>query len=427
MGLEAKHSLGGRSRSVSPLYHRVVEEELALNLPRRMKILSGRCGFILVFLGMVSSPARSTEPLETIVRCNPDTLVLAASLGSVATIESCLAAGVSLNQKGRSGDTPLLAAMKKDQWNIVKMLLEHGADPNIPDSDGNTVLMEAVRWNRDSTRETTNEFRSLTNFLIDKGADPNRQNAKGETALILAANIDNPSTVQLLLSRGADPNRAMINGSTALLSLVDQNDTARRNRLLIIDTLLDAGANPNIRAKSNGITPLLTALDHRDDRAVESLLKHGSDVNAADRDGTTPLHKAVERGSAAVIPILIEKGAAVNARDVHGATPMMKASTGAQVALLASAGADVNAGDENGATALMKAAKAGNEDVVQALLKAGAKVNAVDKKGRTAVMIASDEDKPGAARLLLEAGGMVMPPSTGSSRTPPATSSHRAQ
>ncbi len=105
----------------------------------------------------------------------------------------------------------------------------------------------------------------------------------------------------------------------------------------------------------------------------------------------------------------------------------MKASTGAQVALLASAGADVNAADETGATALMQAAKVGNEDLVQALLKAGAKVNAVDKKGRTAVMIASDEDKPGVARLLLEAGGIVMPLTGGSPPTPRPTGSHRTR
>ena len=80
---------------------------------------------------------------------------------------------------------------------------------------------------------------------MDKGADPNRQNAKGETALILAANVDNPSTVQLLLSRGADPNRAMKDGKiTVLLGLVDQSDNDKRNRLEIIETLLDGRGKP---------------------------------------------------------------------------------------------------------------------------------------------------------------------------------------
>ncbi len=180
---------------------------------KKMDSLSSRFGpLVILLLSMVVSPARSADPLEAIVQCNPDTLVLAASLGSTATIENCLAAGVSVNQRGRAGDTPLLAAMKKDQRNTVKMLLEHGADPNLPDREGNTVLMEAVRWQRDIAKENTDEFRSFANFLIDKGADPNRQNAKGETALILAANIDNWSSAQLLRvargeSRPADEGR----------------------------------------------------------------------------------------------------------------------------------------------------------------------------------------------------------------------------
>jgi ankyrin repeat protein len=400
----------------------MLEYKLVPNFPKRTKCSNVRCVVIVALLGMAASPARSDEPVKTIVRCNPDTLVLAAALGSAPTIETCLAAGVSLDQRGRSGDTPLLAAMKKNQWPIAKMLLEHGADPNLPDRDGNTALMEAVRSSRDVTRETTNELRIFANFLMDKGADPNRQNANGETALILAANIDNPSSVQLLLSRGADPNRATKDGSTVLLGLVDQSDNEKRNRLVIIEMLLDAGAHPDVKAARNGVTPLLTALDHRDDQVAEKLLEHGADVNVADRDGITPLHKAVERGSSTIITVLIQKGASVNARDVHGGTPLMTASTGGQVALLASAGADVNAVDERGATALMRAAEAGNEDVVGALLKAGAKVNAVDKKGRTAVMIANDEDKPGAARLLLEAGGIVMPAVESASSAPRANS-----
>ncbi len=365
---------------------------------------------LIALLSLSPAVAVDAEPLQAVVRCNPDTVILAAALGSMPTLEDCLSAGVSFDQRNVQGDTPLLAAVDKDQRQVARWLLEHGANPNLPDRNGNTPLIEAVRLNRPMPFELALEFGRLLHLLINKGADPNRQNARGETALMFAARIDNSDSVELLLSRGADPNVRANDGRTVLLELCEAFDREGKGRMKMLEILLKAGVDPNAGTTPTGATPLLSALEHGDDWVVYGLLKHAANVNTPDNLGTTPLHKAVQQGSDAIIRALIERGAAVNARDAGGETPIFGATAGWQVALLAAAGANIDAADENGTTALMRAAETGNEELLRALLKAGAKVNAVDNKGRTALRIAKDSEKLEVARLLQDSGGVVMVP-----------------
>src|SRR5262249_9171324 len=328
---------------------------------------------LVAVLGLSPAVAVDAEPLHAVVTCNPDTVVLAAALGSMPTLEECLSTGVSFDQRNAQGGTPLLSAVDKDQWLVAKWLLEHGANPNLPDRDGNTPLIEAVRLHEPLPFELALEFGRLLHLLINKGADPNSQNARGETALMFAAQIDNSDSVELLLSRGADPNVRAKDGRTVLLELCEASDREGKGRLKMIEILLKAGADPNAGTTPSGATPLLSALEHGGDWVVYDLLKHAANVNTPDNLGTTPLHKAVRQNSDAVVRALIERGASVNARDSRGETPTFGATAAWQVALLAAAGADIDAADDNGMTPLMRAAETGNEEVLRALLKAGAK------------------------------------------------------
>jgi ankyrin repeat protein len=305
-----------------------------------------------------------------------------------------------LNERNADGETPLLAAIKKDLLLVGKTLLGHGADPNVPDRDGNTPLIEAVRWQRDVSAETTAELRKFLDLLIDSGADPNRENKDGETALIFATYIDNPSSFQLLLARGANPNQRTRDGRAVLLELTR---SAENNRHAMIQSLLDARADVNIRDANDGATPLLNALHYRDERVAMKLIEHGADVNLADAAGTSPLHEAAERDSTSMVSALVERGARVDARDARGMTPLMKASSDDSARFLIEAKTDVNAADEDGMTALMYAAKAGREDVVATLIGAGANPNAADKRGQTAAKLAADSRRMKIVQLLSDA------------------------
>ena len=316
-------------------------------------------------------------------------------------VDSASASGaVGLNERNADGDTPLLAAIKKDLLLVGKTLLGHGADPNIPDRNGDTPLMEALRWQRDVAADTTMELRKFLDLLIDSGADPNRTNKDGETALMFATYIENASSFQLLLARGANPNQRTKDGRAVILELTRSAENIRHP---MIQTLLDVRADVNIRDVNDGTTPLLNALHYRDEVVAAKLVEHGADVNLADDAGTTPLHEAAERDSAEMVRMLVARGARVDVRDGHGMTPLMKASTGDGARVLIDAGTDVNAADEDGMTALMYAAKTGREDVVGRLIAAGAKPNAVDKRGQTAAKLAADSRQMKIVRLLSDA------------------------
>ena len=76
----------------------------------------------------------------------------------------------------------------------IKALLTSGADLNISDSYGQTVLHAAARdWNTD-----------VACFLLDNGAFVDKQDAYGRTPLFIAAALDNPEMIRFLVSKGGN-------------------------------------------------------------------------------------------------------------------------------------------------------------------------------------------------------------------------------
>jgi uncharacterized protein len=84
---------------------------------------------------------------------------------------------------------------------VVRLLLEHGADPNLQDEGGNTALIECA-WDADA---------ALT--LIKHGASVNLQNKDGLTALMNSVDV---GVVRVLLEDGVDLYLRDKEGSTAL-------------------------------------------------------------------------------------------------------------------------------------------------------------------------------------------------------------------
>jgi ankyrin repeat protein len=123
-------------------------------------------------------------------------LLYAARIGDLATVDDCLRRGEDVNAIDvNNGYSPLIWALSQDHVDVAQMLLESGADPNFVAKHGETALMVAAE--RGMSTETFTH-------LLDSGADPNLQTGAG-TALILAALYSPIEVVQLLLDSGADP------------------------------------------------------------------------------------------------------------------------------------------------------------------------------------------------------------------------------
>ena len=182
---------------------------------------------------------------------------------------------------------------------------------------------------------------------------------------------------------------------------------SRMNHLKIVQSLLRHGADVNAHGLW-GRTPLVFASAWGHLEVVRWLLEHGADVNSKDEDDDwTSLHQAVCSGHYEVVRTLLKHNADTIASDIAGRTPLHMASSLGRVdiaRLLLNHSADPMARDRDHHTSLHEASSRGALDVARLLLEHGAEVDAEDDEGRTAYQVALDQGHDEVVQLLLVHG-----------------------
>jgi uncharacterized protein len=186
-------------------------------------------------------------------------LMTASMHRAIPIMQALLDAGASVDLQAALGETALILAASGLGEEPIKVLLAHGADPNIADRKKKTTLMWAV---------DTQFHRQVDNSgciapLIGAGARINDRDEDGRTALhwaVTGVGTDfdvRPTVLAALVKHGADVDATDFNGETAMFALVRYVDDA-----LALDAgppciqiLIDAGANRNA-VNDNGKTPL---------------------------------------------------------------------------------------------------------------------------------------------------------------------------
>jgi len=105
-----------------------------------------------------------------------------------------------------TGQTPFLRAALSGDVAAMRLLLEHGADPNLPTQAGTTPLMAAsgVNWVVAQTyTESPQSLLDAIQLCLDHGADVNAVNSMGLTALLGAANRGANDVIRLLVANRA--------------------------------------------------------------------------------------------------------------------------------------------------------------------------------------------------------------------------------
>jgi ankyrin repeat protein len=333
-----------------------------------------------------------------------DTAVMMASrTGSTGALRVLMEAGANVNAKETwGGTTALMWAVAEGHADAARLLLAGGADVNarsnyVAAANGRGFEGRTPVANR--TDPKVEEFASgwltplilaaregdvdLVRLLVDAGADVNAVAGDGKTALALAIFNGNYEAASLLVDRKADVNKADAQRFTPLFWAVDRRnmETAPNfpwmvtaDPLPLIRKLLDAGANPNAlvnntpRARMREGSPrivfataLMRAAFAADSELVKLLLARGADPSVVSRDGETMVAAAAglafihgyhrERPPAErlqVVKTFVELKNDVNQADDYGITPLMAAANIGDVAIiqyLLDAGADLSAHD----------------------------------------------------------------------------------
>ncbi len=266
-------------------------------------------------------------------------MIAAARTGETERVRQLLLKGADINAaEPDSGDTAILAAIDKDQWETAKFLLTQRPDLSLEDKNGNSPLYLAV--------------------------------SKGDTAL---------ATVNLLLEAGASPDIGPAQGDNAGVSPLHIACATGANGCL--ESLLRHGASATKQIPS-GATPLHTAAIGGDQRTIGLLCKAGGSVHALNNEKRTPLGNCSITGNAIAAAAMIQLGAEVDSQDAEGCTPLMRSvmknHPGVAKVLLES-GADPDVilrTDSTPLYPLFVAAMNGYDELVRLLLDSGANVAA---------------------------------------------------
>ena len=343
--------------------------------------------------------------------------------------------------------TPLLIAVHKGQTEVVRVLLQAGADLELPDANGFSPLAWAIKL----------ESPTISDLLRKAGAkEPEHLHGSSDFTLITGAQTGDVSLVDHALQRGANVNHLHQDHRVAATAL---QRAVEIGHLEIATKLLAAGADPDIGGLDEDLnansTPLIQAARRGYLEIVKLLLEHGADPNIEQKTAlqwgfgekedcapNTAVRHAAAAGHTEIVQLLLEAGATSADRDFargalignafgSGNKSTMKTIAAKQaivsnpqedadaligavntgepeaVQILLDRGVDPSLPGWGGRTAL--GAAVGNEDLdmVKLLLGSGAKPVAGRKNKETELMSAADTGNLDIIKLLIDAGAQV--------------------
>ncbi len=313
--------------------------------------------------------------------------------------------GKAINKIDSEGKTALHYAARNNAPELVKLLIEKGADVTIVDNNGKKAIDLA-------------EDKEVLRSLVEAGAE------KAETSpLLYAIQVGGKAfgrTLEVFSIHSQTQER--VNGTVSILrenkaiNKVDSDGktalhhAVQADNVELVKALTKVGADVN-KEDAKGRTPLYYAAESGNVESVSALIEAGADVNKVDTKRKTLLHDAAKSGNPKLICLLIKEGLHVEEVDTEDKTPLhyaVESGNVEAVSALITEGSNVNQADATRKTPLHYAVESGNVEVVSALLGAGADINCPDLNGGTPLHYTlQTQNGVKTALLLLKAGADI--------------------
>jgi ankyrin repeat protein len=238
-------------------------------------------------------------------------LLFAARSGDVESAKLLVAAGANVNDTAPNGDSALVVAAYSGHGNVAEFLLDKDANPSAAGGGYSALHMALLR-----------EDPELVKALLAHGANPDVRVTKGTphmrssqqfgltntllgaTPFFLAAKYIEIDMMRALVAAGADPLLRAQDGTTPLMAAAGigyKGGETRRGR------------------EHHQLPP---DDERRVLEAVKMAIGLGADVNATNQAGDTALHGAAIRGYKDIAQFLVDKGASLEATNKRGQTPL---------------------------------------------------------------------------------------------------------
>jgi len=245
----------------------------------------------------------------------PCLLAIAVRRDNQDMVKAMLDLGVDPNEDdfSKGCDPSLVAAVSSGASTpLVELLLKAGADANGTGAP-ETPLMALIRHSQfqpeniiaDNARQLAiNTSYDQAQLLLSHGANPNWKIHEGETALLEAMHSNNVDLALLLLRKGADPDL-----EAPLVDAIQRYSIGADPTMFV--ALLDHGANPNAKVNTRDMTstfrettPLIEAALAGNYTYAKLLLEHGADPSTVLDDGTSATSMAVKNGHQDLVDLI---------------------------------------------------------------------------------------------------------------------------
>lgn len=230
---------------------------------------------------------------------------LAARNNNPDMLETLLRHGADADQVHRDGMG--LLHMPDLSSEIMRMLLQYGANPGQMDSAGNTPLSKAVK---------SRNFQHMVLLLICGAGSMIGPADLEDDPLAVALHRQDEDILRLLLSYGVHSSFAIhLRGATVLHMAI------HLDRPRMLQVLLEEGLDPNLRERT-GPTPLHFAAEKRNLETTRILLEHGANTQLIDNNNNTPHHIAASNRQILILQLLLVNDADPVVREYFSRTPV---------------------------------------------------------------------------------------------------------